>query len=113
MLYDRVVAQNDEEVQYHFLCHFYFLVAQDPDSKVPKVYDPPQRYGTDNLVNINSPRYDDLSYYSLGSDKLTPEEIAKCGKSSTAMVTGDLFERILGPSPDSSKITEALCNFLL
>jgi hypothetical protein len=90
--------------------------AADPDSKVPKEYDPPQRYGVGPLMvsmPLQSPRYDPLDYYFVADDsKLTPEEVASAGKPNSAKISEDLLPQLLGPSPDSSAIPEPFRNAL-
>ena len=54
-----------------------------------------------------------LNYYFVDEEKtLKPEDIAACGKPNTAKVSEDLFEKILRPNPDSSKIAEPFRNNL-
>ena len=75
------------------------------------VYDPPQRYGKGD-IGVSMPligdQYDtDLDYYFVDEARtLTPEEIAACDKPDAAKASEDLFEKLLRPHPDSSKIAE-------
>lgn len=94
--------------------------AQNPDKKIPKVYDPPSRYGLDISVftgkpgsDLSSPRFDEGDSAYFLSPQLTDEEIAGMTyKNKSAEMTGDLFEKLLGPAPDSSKVPEPFRNAL-
>jgi len=90
--------------------------AQNPDSKIPKVYDPPQRYGKGSQL-VSMPliggRYETNMDYYFVDKTLTSKEIARCGKPNAAKISEDLFDKLLRPHPDSSKVPEAFRNHLL
>jgi hypothetical protein len=92
------------------------VLAQDPDSKIPKVYDPPQRYGKGSQ-SVSMPligeNYETNMEYYFVEKTLTPEKIAKSGKPNAAKISEDLFDKILRPNPDSSKVPEPFRNHLL
>ena len=93
----------------------FFLLAKNP--KAPMVYDPPQRYGKGS-IGVSMPligeQYDtDLNYYFVDEARtLKPEDIVACGKPNAAKISEDLFEKIIRPNPDSSKVTEPFRNNL-
>ena len=82
------------------------------------MYDPPQRNGAganDNglVFNFSSPKFDGIDKYFVTDETAQPlEEIQKCGKPFAAKISEDLFEKILGASPDSSKVPEPFRNKL-
>lgn len=94
--------------------------AQDPDGKLSRTYDSPLRYGLDvNAlsgkagIDFNSPTFDQGDKAFFLSPQLTDEDIAALKfKNKSATMTGDLFQKILGPNPDSSKVPEPFRNAL-
>lgn len=87
--------------------------ANDPDGKLSKVYDSPLRYGLDHGgIDLSSPKYDSGIAAFFLSPQLSPEQIAATMKPNTAEMTGDLFDKILGPAADSSKVPEPFRNAL-
>jgi hypothetical protein len=92
------------------------ILAQNPDSKIPKVYDPPQRYGKGSKM-VSMPligeQYETNMDYYFVDKTLTPEEIATCRKPNAAKISEDLFEKLLRPHPDSSIVPEPFRNHLL
>jgi len=90
--------------------------AQNPDSKVPKVHDPPQRYGKGSrkvsMPLIGEGYETNMDYYFV-EKTLTPEEIAKSAKPNAAKISEDLFDKVLRPNPDSSKVPKPFRNHLL
>jgi len=90
---------------------------QNPDSKVPMVYDPPQRYGKGSQgvsMPLVGEQYETImEYYFVDEARtLKPEEIAASGKPNAAKISEDLIDKVLGPSPDSSKVAKPFRNNL-
>ena len=55
-----------------------------------------------------------MDYYFVDEARtLKPEEISKCGKPNAARISEDLFDKLLTPSPDSSKVAKPFRNNLL
>ena len=87
--------------------------ASEPDKLLTKLFDTPLRYGLeDRGLDFSSPKYDQGPAAFFLSPKLTDEKIAAIIKNKTDEITCGLFDNILGPHPDSSKVPEPFRNGL-